>query len=105
MYPLMGVEYTEHPVLKVIQNPIGALDDFDDRTVGFLHGALQLLAGIAAVGEQMDQGRKASQAEAMTEGAPSRSWMLASCTMPASMLPWVSVTMWRLRPLIFFPAS
>ena len=54
-------------------DPIGALDDLDDRTVGFLHGALQLLAGIAAVGEQMDQRRKAFAGRGDERGAPSRS--------------------------------
>ena len=66
---------------------IGALDDLDDRTVGFLHGALQLLAGIAAVGEQMHQRRKLSQCRSDERRRAVPVLMLASCTMPASMLP------------------
>ena len=37
--------------------------------------------------------------------APSRSWMSAPCTSMARSRPSVSVRMWRLRPLIFLPAS
>jgi hypothetical protein len=36
---------------------------------------------------------------------PSRSWMLAGCGSSTSPRPSVSTSAWRLRPLVFFPAS
>jgi len=36
---------------------------------------------------------------------PSRSWMLAGCGSSTRPRPSVSTSAWRLRPLIFFPAS
>ena len=36
---------------------------------------------------------------------PSRSWMLAACGSSTRPRPSVSTSAWRLRPLIFFPAS
>src|ERR1700726_1024782 len=41
----------------------------------------------------------------MTSLAPSRSWTSAGCTSAPTSKPPVSVTMWRLRPLIFLAAS
>lgn len=40
-----------------------------------------------------------------TGAAPSRSWMSAVWTLAPSRFPSVSVTIWRLRPLTFLPAS
>ena len=40
-----------------------------------------------------------------TRTPPSRSWILAGCTMACSNRPTVSTRMWRFLPLIFLPAS
>ena len=76
-------------------------------------GGLELLAGIRAVGEHMAQPEKAvtdrGEQRHDTVAVPGlrrgRLWMLASCTVTPTRSPPVSVTMWRLRPLTFLPAS
>ena len=40
-----------------------------------------------------------------TRTPPSRSWILAGCTMACTNRPTVSTRMWRFLPLIFLPAS
>ena len=40
-----------------------------------------------------------------TRTPPSRSWILAGCTMACSNRPTVSTRMWHFLPLIFLPAS
>jgi hypothetical protein len=55
-----------------VGDPSGALDSFNDRTVGILHGALQLLTVIAAVEERLHK-RRMTFACRGDEGEPSRS--------------------------------
>jgi hypothetical protein len=50
-------------------------------------------------------GNSARVRRSSTSAAPSRSWMLAACTMMVSSSPSVSTRTWYLTPLTFLPAS
>src|ERR687891_100539 len=82
----------------------GALDHpaprQDDEALGGL-GAFDDFQGPSA---QRSQGKRWRIALTRST-APSRSWMSAACTSTKSIRPSVSVTIWRLRPLSFLPAS
>lgn len=84
---------------------IGPSDDLKCPFPDLAEGAAQFLAGMAAVGKDVRSQGKDYRIDARTAGAPSRSWMLALCTMAVTSRPPVSVRIWRLRPLILLPAS
>ena len=82
-----------------------ALDDLDRPGAAIGNRLLQLRAAIDAVGEDMGQLGEGCRNERNSGTAPCGSWILAGCTWTASRKPSVSVTMWRLRPLMRLPAS
>src|SRR5437660_11317086 len=82
----------------------GAFDDLDGPLAEFGESFGQVGAVVDTVGEEMAQPGKGWTAS-MTSTAPSRSWTSAGCTAAPTSRPQVSVTMWRLRPLIFLAAS
>ena len=83
----------------------GTLDDLERPSAQPCQRRRQLVAGVAAIGEQVAQPGKRWRIALTRSTAPSRSWMSAACTSTKSIRPSVSVTMWRLRPLSFLPAS
>ena len=101
----------DHPAAwqEVETGAIGPLDDLDPPPAMSSQRRCQLVAGIAAIGKDMAQTWRNQgngwRIEASRLGAPSRSWMSAAWICAATRCPAVSVMMWRLRPLIFLPAS
>jgi len=82
---------------------VGSLDDLDGPVTLTLEGIAQFAARIAAIGEDVAQPWKP-----VADGLEQRRGSVAILhigRMAKSMMPSVSVTMWRLRPLTFFPAS
>ena len=63
------------------------------------------LTDISAVGEDTLDERKMRRETCRSGPPPSRSWILAGCGSSTRPRPSVSTSAWRLRPLIFFPAS
>src|SRR5712671_4282667 len=82
-----------------------ALDDLDRPGATIGDRALQLRAAIDPVGEDMAQAGKGLAQRTQQRHGAMRILDVGSCTKTASRKPCVSVTMWRLRPLMRLPAS
>lgn len=84
---------------------VGALDDLDGPAAVAAHGVLEFVACIAAVGEDVAQPWMAEPDRPEQVGSAVAILTSARWTRTKIRKPSVSVMMWRLRPLIFLPAS
>jgi hypothetical protein len=84
---------------------IGSLDDLDRPVAEPAQGLAQLVASVAAVGEDVAEPRVEIADPLERENRTVAVSTSASCTTTPTRWSSVSVTMWRLRPLIFLPAS
>ncbi len=82
-----------------------AADDFSAPSAEFGECFEELIARIGTVGEEVTQQGERSWMASITSGAPSRSCRSEGWIAAPTIKPVVSVTICRLRPLIFLAAS
>jgi hypothetical protein len=85
---------------------VGSLDDLDHPRGGFGRSADQLRPLIAGVGENaLDEGEEAARAVIEDEPCSVAILHISGVDATFSRRPSVSTRIWRLRPVIFLPAS
>jgi hypothetical protein len=84
---------------------IGAFDDFEGPLTERGHGVAQLIAGITAVCEDVAQPRIERTDRRQQVWRAIAILYIGGVNPHVDQVTSVSVTIWRLRPLIFFPAS
>lgn len=82
----------------------GVMNDVHSDAMGVFDGS-GAIAGVCGIDEYGLQARDLGTSLGQNGAAPSRSCTLAAVIVTASSKPSASVTIWRLRPLTFLPAS